>query len=73
MAEEAALPSLSSYDQGAGLQEVSIVTAIEEYLAYHELDEPLEAFRRDVARAELLRSPSLWSQTSRDVEAVQRA
>lgn len=52
-AEELPLPSFETLDYGAGLREVSIVSAIEEYLAYHQLDRPLEAFRRDCDRAEL--------------------
>ena len=68
---EAPLPCCSALDHGAGLREVSIVKAIEEYLAYHHLTEPLAAFRREVASTGLLRNPStVWLQVARDVEDV---
>eukprot|EP00435_Cladocopium_sp_Y103_P026279 s2163_g6.t1 len=70
-AEEVPLPSHSVFDHGAGLREVSIIKAIEEYLAYHNLAEPLTAFRREVASSGLLRNPSsVWLQVARDVEEV---
>mmetsp|Transcript_4989 Transcript_4989/g.11441 ORF Transcript_4989/g.11441 Transcript_4989/m.11441 type:complete len:665 (+) Transcript_4989:74-2068(+) len=70
-AEEVPLPCHSVFDHGAGLREVSIIKAIEEYLAYHHLAEPLTAFQREVASSGLLRNPSsVWLQVARDVEEV---
>mmetsp|Transcript_50424 Transcript_50424/g.117690 ORF Transcript_50424/g.117690 Transcript_50424/m.117690 type:complete len:678 (-) Transcript_50424:47-2080(-) len=57
-AEERPLPSFGTLDYGGGFKEVAVIRAIEEYLIYHKLDEPLEAFRRDVARAGLRAAPS---------------
>eukprot|EP00930_Biecheleria_cincta_P072832 TRINITY_DN60176_c0_g1_i1.p1 TRINITY_DN60176_c0_g1~~TRINITY_DN60176_c0_g1_i1.p1 ORF type:complete len:658 (+),score=147.18 TRINITY_DN60176_c0_g1_i1:126-2099(+) len=70
---EAPLPSCGALDYGGGMREVSIVGAIEEYLAYHHLKEPLRAFQNEVERQNLLFEPSRASlRVTRDVEDVLR-
>jgi len=56
--DERPLPSFGTLDYGGGFKEVAVIRAIEEYLIYHKLDAPLEAFRRDVQRAGLRAAPS---------------
>lgn len=58
MEEEEPLPSWGTFDYGAGLREVSVVKAIEEYLVYHHLDTPLKSFQEDVEQAGLKTAPS---------------
>ncbi|CAJ1439330.1 unnamed protein product [Effrenium voratum] len=69
-ADEGPLPCFGTLDQGAGLQEVSVIRAIEEYLAYHQLAEPLQVFRREVEGAELRKKPSAASQQAAQDEEV---
>lgn len=65
------LPSWGTFDYGGGLREVSILKAIEEYLAYHHLIGPLQSFRRDVETAGLKQKPSRATlEVVRDVEEV---
>ncbi|CAE7750687.1 armc9 [Symbiodinium necroappetens] len=67
---EAPLPWCAVLDHGAGLKEVTIIKAIEEYLAYHRMQEPLDAFQRDVERVGLLRTPNIALNAMREVEDV---
>jgi len=68
---EPPLPSWGTFDYGAGFREVLILKAIEEYLAYHHLSEPLAAFRQDVEKAGLKHTPSRATlEALRDVEDV---
>ena len=69
-AAEAPLPWCTVLDHGAGLREVTIIKAIEEYLAYHRLQEPLAAFQREIERVGLLRSPNIALNAVREVEDV---
>lgn len=70
-ADELPLPSWGTFDYGGGLKEVVVSKAIEEYLAYHHLFEPLEVFRQDVERVGLKRAPSkATSSATHDVENV---
>ena len=69
VSHEAPLPCSAAFDQGAGLREVSVIKAIEEYLAYHQMQEPLASFVQDVERVGLLRSSSALS-VVREVEDV---
>lgn len=55
---EAALPGWAGFDCGCGFRELSALKAVEEYLAYHDLDELRHVFRRDVRKAGLLQHPS---------------
>lgn len=67
--QEQPLPSWGTFDYGAGLREVAIIKAIEEYFAYHHLDGPLAAFQRDVERVGLKHAPSrACSGIIRDIE-----
>lgn len=69
--EELPLPSWGTFDYGAGFREVLLLKAIEEYLAYHHLGEPLAAFRKDVEKAGLKHKPSRATlEVLRDVEDV---
>jgi len=69
--DESPLPSWGTFDYGGGYREVGIVKAIEEYLIYHNLQEQLEAFQRDVERVGLKHTPSCASSgVAQDVERV---
>eukprot|EP00929_Paragymnodinium_shiwhaense_P040939 TRINITY_DN2129_c0_g1_i1.p1 TRINITY_DN2129_c0_g1~~TRINITY_DN2129_c0_g1_i1.p1 ORF type:complete len:681 (-),score=137.15 TRINITY_DN2129_c0_g1_i1:144-2186(-) len=68
---ELPLPTAGTFDYGGGLQEVTLVAAVEEYLAYHHLRKTFDAFRQDVDEVGLKRQPSRATSTiARDVEEV---